>query len=181
MNTFTRGIASVLIASTALVAFATSPAAAETKAYLASPYVDPGFVPIPSLPTFGFSSFNTGFGERVSYVRWGGLASQLGLEPGDTILRMNGVPLNYTGSWNDALYNAMYSNGGWVSLRIRDVRTGYIVSRQMFLGGAGDGGPIVNHYKSNGSANNFSPPNGPVTLKSTIGPPNGNLSPKMVK
>jgi hypothetical protein len=181
MNTLTPKFAFAVGACLSAAWFAL-PAAAETKAYLASPLVDPGFGHDHQMPKFGFSSFNVhGIGERVSYVRWGGLASQFGLEPGDLILSMNGYPLSYQGSWNDALCNAM-ENGGWVRLRIRDVRTGHIVSRQMFVGGFGGGtGPIVNHYKSNGNINHFSTPNGPITLKSTIGPQNGNSSPKLVK
>jgi hypothetical protein len=182
MTTLSHKFALALAASLSAVTLAATAAAAETNAYLASLNVDPGFGHSHNLPKFGFSSFNLhGAGERVTYVRWGGLASQFGLEPGDLILSMNGIPLSYQGSWNDALCNAM-ENGGWVRLRIRDVRTGRIFARQMFVGGAGGGnGPIVNHYKTDGNVNNLSAPNGPITLKSTIGPQNGNASPKLVK
>ena len=38
-------------------------------------------------------SFNiNGFGERITHVNWNGRAAQLGLEPGDVILSMNGYP-----------------------------------------------------------------------------------------
>ena len=61
------------------------------------------------LPKFGFSSFNiNGFGERVTNVRWGGIAQRMGLESGDMILSLNGYPLTYHGSWNDALREAVY-------------------------------------------------------------------------
>jgi hypothetical protein len=178
MNTHLHKIAFAL--STALVAltFTSAPATAETKLMLVGPGVDPGFVPQPYLPKFGFASFSiNGVGERVTFVRWGGLASQFGLEPGDIILSMNGYPLTYHGSWNDALYNAM-SNSGWVQLKIRDVRTGFIAQRQLFVGGGG--GPIVHHYNSGGNINHFGTPDGPPTLKSTV-PKNGNPSPKLSK
>ena len=174
MNTFHRKIAFVLLTGLVATTFITSPAAAETKHLLLSPEGDPGFAPVPYLPKFGFSSFSIGgVGERVTYVRWGGLASRFGLEPGDLLLSMNGYPLTYHGSWNDALYQAMYQ-GGWVRLRIRDVRTGYTVQRQLFVGDGGGVGPITPHFH-NGQ------PNGPITLKSQVGPQNDNPTPKLKK
>ena len=179
MNTLNRTFAFALVASLAAVTFAASPASADTKLLLVTPGTDPGFIPEPYLPHFGFSSFSiNGVGERVTYVRWGGLASQFGLEPGDIVLSMNGYPLTYRGSWNDALYNAM-ANGGWVQLRIRDVRTGFIAQRQMFVGGGN--GPVMHHYNVGGNNNYFGSPGGPITLKSKIGPTNGNPSPKFNK
>ena len=88
------------------------------------------------------------------FVRYGGRASQLGLEPGDIILSLNGMPLTYRGSWNDALSHAVFHDGGLVRLRVRDVRTGHVVRREIFVGGHGDGpvehynvggGPVVHH------------------------------------
>ena len=80
----------------------------------------------------------------MTYVKWNGRAAKLGLEPGDVILSMNGIPLTYHGSWNDALRQAIL-NGGWVQLRIRDVNTGHVAFRQTFVGGNCYGGPIQ-HY-----------------------------------
>jgi hypothetical protein len=177
MNTLTQKSVLVLVASLSLISLAAVPAsAAENKLMLVSPGLDPDFAPEFELPRFGFSSFNIGgVGERVTYVRWGGLASQFGLEPGDIVLSMNDVRLTYHGSWNDALRHAILEHDGLVSLRIRDVRTGLVARRQMFVGGAG---PIVHHYNHDGNAGPIAThshqhlniaPTGPNTLKSTIG------------
>lgn len=94
------------------------------------------------LPKFGFSSFNTGFGERVTFVKPNSRAARLGLQPGDVIFSLNGIPLRYRGSWGDALRQAVL-DGGRVTLRIRDVNTGRIAFRQTFVGGFN--GPIVDN------------------------------------
>ncbi len=168
MTKFTRTTALALITSLTLV-LAGSAAAEQPKLRLVAP--TPGY----DLPRFGFHSYNiANYGERVTYVRWGGLASQLGLEPGDTILRLNGYPLSYHGAWSDALYQAISGNG-WVRLTIRDVRTGHIAHRQTFVGSPGYGpitpkshsvgypGPPTSHY-------GIGQPVGPITPKSNGGP-----------
>jgi hypothetical protein len=172
MNTITRKSVLVVLATLSLAALAAAPAVAQNKLMIAPP-VDPGFAPDFELPRFGFSSFNIGgVGERVTNVRWGGLASRFGLEPGDIILSMNDVSLTYYGSWNDALHHAIVEHGGWVQLRVRDVRTGHVVRRQMFVGVGG--GPIA-HYSTNGGVESHVhsyknvAPNGPITLKSKVG------------
>jgi hypothetical protein len=135
-----------------------SASADSPKALLLNPALVPG-QGCYELPKFGFSSFNiNGFGERITKVRWGGLAQQMGLESGDVILRLNGYPLSYQGSWNDALREAM-SQGGYVQLTVRDVRTGYIATRETYVGGYG---PVVPHYHSNG----------PITTKKKTMPHN---------
>ena len=146
MTTITRISVSALLAGFGFMAISAPPAVASNpSALLVAP--DEDF----DVPRFGFSSFNIrGVGERVTFVRWGGLASRLGMEPGDTILSVNGFRLTYHGSWNDALYRAM-ANGGMVRLRIRDVRTGGIARREVYLGGGGGIGPVtpkihVGHY-----------------------------------
>src|SRR3990172_5339540 len=140
MNTLIRKTVLTLSASLALVTLvAVSAAVAQSRLVLVDPDSGPDYCP-PQLPEFGFAGFSVhGVGERVTFVRWGGLAAQLGLEPGDMILSMNGFPLNYHGSWTDALSEAV-ANGGWVQLRVRDVRTGIIAYRQTFVGGGE--GPI---------------------------------------
>jgi hypothetical protein len=173
MNTSTRKIAFALVAGLVAAAFTASPASAEPKALFLSPGADPDFVPQP-LPRFGFSSFNiNGVGERVTDVRWGGLASQFGLERGDLILSLNGNRLTYHGSWTDALREAMYT-GGVVRLRIRDVRTGFVVSRQMFVGGGGGIGPITPKFHTG-------QPGGPITQKMIFDQQHGNQTPKLNK
>jgi hypothetical protein len=181
MNALTRKTAFTLSASLVLIALVAMPAAAQPQPLLLAPGHDY------CLPQFGFSSFNIrGVGDRVTFVRWGGLASQLGLEPGDMILSMNGYPLSYHGAWNDALSQAVV-NGGWVQLMIRDVRTGYVAYRETFVGGSGGGpivgpitpkvhvggypGPVVHHHHHGGY------PVGPITPKSHPGGhPNHNVN-----
>ncbi len=138
MKTLTRKSVVTLSASLILVATAAlSAGAAQPKALLVAPGPDD------CVPEFGFASFNIhGIGERVTHVRWGSLASQLGLEPGDTILRLNGFRLNYHGAWHEALHHAV-ATGGWVQLTIRDVRTGRLAYRQTFVGDGHVVGPIT--------------------------------------
>jgi hypothetical protein len=156
MNTSIRS--TVLALSTlvliSLTAFAAN--ANDAKPLLAPPDPGAGLLPEYRLPQFGFASFNIGgVGERVTYVRWGGIASRLGLEPGDIILSLNGFRLRYHGAWNDALYQAML-DGGWVQLGIRDVRSGRVVYRHTFVGGlAGPIGPVTPKFY--GGANFDSP------------------------
>jgi hypothetical protein len=143
MTTFTRTTVVALLASLSFLSFNVVSSKASQPNVLLLPPADDCYI-----PKFGFSSFNiAGVGERVTFVRWGGIASKFGLEPGDTILSMNGFPLTYHGSWNDALHRAM-SRGGLVKLRIRDVRTGFIAFRQMYVG---DGiGPVTPKYHTAG-------------------------------
>jgi hypothetical protein len=98
---------------------------------------------------------------------------------------MNGFALQYHGSWNDALYQAMQS-GGFVQLTIRDVRTGWIVNRQAYVGGGGGIGPVTPKYHvtgygpttshivvGNGGFQNGHPV-GPITTKKMTNPPKKN-------
>jgi hypothetical protein len=173
-----KSILALLATLTLAAMLAATPMAAADgpKALLLNPNPGPGIY----LPKFGFNSFNiNGYGERVTYVQWGGLAAQMGLEPGDTVLSMNGFPLHYHGAWSDALVQALQS-GGWVQLTIRDVRTGWIANRQLFVGNGGYGpvtpkyqvtnyGPTMSHIViGNGGYNNY--PVGPVTTKKMVGP-----------
>jgi hypothetical protein len=110
------------------------------------------------LPRFGFSSYNVnGYGEQITGVRWGGIASRMGLEQGDVILSLNGYRLNYHGAWKDALREAMF-HGGWVQLKVRDVRSGRIAIRETYVGG---NGPNVPHSH----VTNY---NGPITTKKSM-------------
>ncbi len=156
MTTFTRKTVLALLASLTLVAISTASAAPPQKLLLNPNPGGPGGF---DLPKFGFSSFNIqGFGERVTGVRWGGIAHRMGLESGDTIVSLNGYPLSYRGAWKDALREAIYHDGGHVKLKIRDVRTGMIAFRHTYVGDIC--GPIVenNYYGGPGY-------NGPVTSK----------------
>lgn len=158
-------------------------------------YVQPG--PTGSahvLPHFGFHSYNLhGIGERVTHVHQFSLASQLGLEPGDIILRLNGMPLSYHGAWNAAL-DAAVCQGDWVQLAIRDVRTGMVVYRQTFVGGAhgpvtpkshavGHAGPVMIHSQPGGHSHHINSPHvgqpGPLTAKSKKATPLQPQAPKL--
>jgi hypothetical protein len=76
-------------------------------------------------------SFNNGYGEEIVRIRHGGIACRLDLEEGDTILRLNHFPLNYHGSWQDALGLAM-QDGGHIVLVVRQ-GCGRIVTRHIDL------------------------------------------------
>jgi membrane-associated protease RseP (regulator of RpoE activity) len=134
-------IAALLIIGLSLSAFVTpAVAAGPVNKLLIAPGEPYG------LPKFGFSSSTiNGFGQRIESVRPGGRAARLGLEPGDVILSLNGYRLTYSGSWNDALSQALY-DGGYVQLRVRDVRTGLIRVRETRIDFGG--GPIEHHFKT---------------------------------
>jgi hypothetical protein len=181
MNTVGRTFVFAIVSGLALATLNVSPAAADTNRLLLAPNPDSHLIPHPNVPRFGFSSFNiNGVGERVTHVRFGGIASRFGLEPGDTVLSMNGHRLTYDGSWNDALFDAIVNHGGLVRLRIHDVRTGFIATRQLFVGGGGVG-PITPHFHNGHNHNHFDGPVGPITKKSTIGPTSGNGPKKLNK
>jgi hypothetical protein len=114
------------------------------------------------LPKFGFSSSTIyGYGERIVSVRFGSRAAQLGLEPGDVLLSLNGYKLTYSGSWNDALSRALY-DGNYVRLKVRDTRTGNIYFRETYVD---YGNGPVQHFKK--SPTNF---NGPHNDDHNFGP-----------
>ncbi len=179
----TRKLTSLAIALATTLAFV-SAATAQQALLVQNP--NPAVQPAPIfLPKFGFQSYNlSGIGERVTYVQCHGLAADLGLEPGDIVLSLNGMPLTYHGAWNQALQSAMYQ-GGMVQLAIRDVNTGAIVYRNTFVGGTPGVGPItpkVAHYGTPGPIVHYNqvgqPPigmPGPITQKS-VGGKNNNLS-----
>ncbi|MCA9241392.1 MAG: hypothetical protein KDA37_14385 [Planctomycetales bacterium] len=109
--------------------------------------VRPDVYPEFRLPRFGMMTYNNGFGEKVVRVRYGGLADQLGLERGDTIVRMNNFRLNYEGAWSDALRSAM-QNGGHIVLKVRNVRTGGFVTRHTDIDPYGYGPEITPKFRS---------------------------------
>ncbi len=88
-------------------------------------------------PHLGFDSYFAGNGEQVTDVHYGGPAHRIGLEPGDTIVAVNGVRLRYDGHWYQLVRRAAYQ--GHVTLAIRDWRSGQLAYRTIPLGG---GNPI---------------------------------------
>lgn len=143
MNTRTRLVA-LLFVGLAAATLASTASADPPKPKL---MIAPGFAPGEpyGLPKFGFASSTIpGFGERIVDVRYGGRAYYLGLEPGDVILSLNGYKLTYTGSWNDALRNALF-DGNTIRLKVRDVRTGNVYFRETYVDY--NDGPVVYNYK----------------------------------
>jgi len=143
MFTLLRNSALAVTAATMMfTATGEAQAAPEAKLRIAP---GPGYIaPVPKL---GFNSYFNGFGEKVTFVRWGSRAGQIGLEPGDTIVRVNGVRLNYHGAWHQAMQNAAAM--GQVQMLIRDWRTGAFVHRTVWLGYPGPGpgpGPFPGPY-----------------------------------
>ena len=131
MNAVSRRTLLVLIVSAAALAAASTAMAQARPVLLPNPYPTPG--PSPATPQLGINyTVIPGYGYRVNYVNWGGPAAQAGVEPGDVILAINGTRLTYNGAHVQALSNTGM-NSGWVSLRIRDVRTGWAVDRMVNL------------------------------------------------
>lgn len=84
------------------------------------------------IPRLGFSSYFNGYGEHVTSVIPGSLAWNIGLEPGDTIVAVNGTRLTYEGAWYEVVAQAAYQ--GHLTLAIRDWRSGRVVYRHVDFG-----------------------------------------------
>jgi hypothetical protein len=85
------------------------------------------------VPKFGFESqLIVGYGEQVTFVERGSQAFRLGLEEQDVILMLNDKRLTRPGAWQAALLAAL-ENGGVVTLKVRDARTGAIAIRRTNL------------------------------------------------
>ena len=84
------------------------------------------------VPTFGFfSNLNYGWGYQVTGVNYYSAASNFGLEQGDTITgaSVNGQYHSLThGGWKHVVSKA-HNGNGHILLHVRDVNTGYTVSR----------------------------------------------------
>lgn len=65
----------------------------------------------------------------VDQVEFGSPAERVGLEQGDTILTVNNAPIQSVDDW----INVMSQTNGFVRLRIRDVRSGNVVFRNVNL------------------------------------------------
>lgn len=71
-----------------------------------------------------------GEGQKVTRVRRGSLADQLGLEAGDVIVAVNNIPVDYLGAWDEAI-NEAFCDGGWMTMVIVDGETGEEFSRHV--------------------------------------------------
>jgi predicted metalloprotease with PDZ domain len=89
--------------------------------------------PVISQPTpfLGFSSYFDGVAEQVTAVQYGTAAWRMGLEPGDRILSVNGIPLRYHGHGEQLVRSAAYR--GQLTMAIRDRRTGLVTHRRVAL------------------------------------------------
>ncbi len=76
----------------------------------------------------GISGSFTSLGVRVNAVDGGGPAERIGLEQGDVILTVDGVPVRTANGWINAM-----SGKSFVRLRIRNVRGGPNVFRNVDL------------------------------------------------
>jgi S1-C subfamily serine protease len=103
------------------------------------PKVTPGSVSDPvSDFGLGISGKFTFQGIRVTSVDGGSPAERIGLEDGDVILAVNGIPVKTVSAWTSAM------NGNtFVRLRIKNVRGGPIVFRDVNLTDQGDAGVNV--------------------------------------
>lgn len=93
----------------------------------------PGFMPAPmpapvAVPLLGFMGSDVHWGVRVDSVGYGSAARQIGLEPGDVIVGLNGMPIRCMHDY----HRALAQSGGVVELEIRDVRTGNFVTTVPF-------------------------------------------------
>jgi S1-C subfamily serine protease len=90
----------------------------------AANYADP-------LPDFGMR-MNGQFvanGIEVASVERNGPAANAGLEPGDVLLSVNGQPLREPEDW----VRGMSNQNGFLHFRLRDIRTGQVMSRDVEL------------------------------------------------
>jgi S1-C subfamily serine protease len=93
-----------------------SPASADD-----APRVAPGAYVLPGASyRLGFDGRFVGYGMLVQRVHWGSMAQSIGLESGDVILAINGQRI-FSGQH---YLNLLAQSGGYVTLTVRDVRTG---------------------------------------------------------
>lgn len=95
---------------------------------VAPPIVVTSAMPVHGPYRLGFRGVDVGWGVEIVSLDYGGTAAQLGLEPGDVIVELNGRRVM---NIND--YHAiMARSGGFVQLVVRDHRTGTIVQMPAF-------------------------------------------------
>ena len=90
-------------------------------------------LPHPPAESFGYCAelsvrFNWNY-DGYHVIRASGPGAQIGLEPGDVIVAINGRRLNSNGAHYSAFGRSYNEYRGWASLWIRDVRTGRHVHR----------------------------------------------------
>jgi hypothetical protein len=125
-----RTVALLAVSAVALLATQQSGQAQDRVQTRIQPFVG-------GVPRLGFLSYFNGQGERVVRVTPNSRAWDIGLEPRDVIVAVNGVRIRYEGHWFDLMANA--AARGHAVLSIRDCRTGFIVRRHIALGG----GPVI--------------------------------------
>ena len=98
-----------------------------------------------AVPSLGFAyRVIPGYGFGVIVVRPGTPAAQIRLEIGDVVLSVNGHPLTHIGADLPARLEAA-RHGGWITLGIREVRTGRAIIRStnLFYPYGGSGQQII--------------------------------------
>jgi len=100
----------------------------KTKPYL-HPHGSSDHPPLAGGWWLGVSTHDHGHGPEVVYISHGSPASRIGLEQGDIIHEVDGIPV--TTRWE--LSNALRYSDGYVRLLIEDVRTGQYVYRMVRL------------------------------------------------
>ena len=127
MNSLARRIAVVLALLISLGAAAEAVAARVRVAPRLTPVV------ISDAPRVGYLyEVIPGLGFRVIGVEAATPAAHMGLEIGDVVLAINGHRLTHLGADVPARIEAA-RRGGWVSLKIRDARTGRLAFRSANL------------------------------------------------
>lgn len=111
------------------------------------PHFPPPVVhPIPVTPRLGIMGhIEYGYGMVVDSVNYGTVANRMGLERGDVIVRINNRQINSDSSYQQALFQAHQTQGGFVDLVVIDVRTGMTRHRAGNLNG-GFSGPSLPRY-----------------------------------
>lgn len=96
--------------------------------------------PGPFVPRLGIlGHIHYGRGMVVDSVNYGSLASRMGLERGDVIVRINNQPINTDQNYNQALVRAQRFQDGFVDVVVVDVRSGRTRHRSGNLNGPATG------------------------------------------
>ena len=87
-----------------------------------------------SRPRLGFHGHMIpGYGMRVDHVLYGTPAQQIGLERGDVLWRIDGRRILSRMDYDQALQQAAWYQGGWLTLTVRNVRYDMGMSSQQFV------------------------------------------------
>jgi S1-C subfamily serine protease len=112
MKTFSKTMIATLFALTITTA-------ASAHDYFQQYYVNPGYNPGFTQPRLGiYGHFHFGEGMHIDDVVCGGLAEQIGLQPGEMIVAINGQSINCQHHYRQLLREAVLYQGGHVQLLV---------------------------------------------------------------